>query len=118
MGYWTNFQFLNTGEELKKIQDVAKKVFKDKLHDVLHVLSETNGTDTKWYDWEEDLVKLSSDPALKDIDIFLRGIGETTCDLWEAKALNGEVIMQRPKIIFPKWGDRELPSWNLEHVDV
>jgi len=117
MGYFTSFQFLNTEDELKKIQNVASKIFKDKMHDILCVLAKKNGAELKWYDWDEDLEKLSSHPELKDVEIFLRGIGEETCDLWEAKALNGMVITKRPKVIFPTWEGRKMPNWDLEFIE-
>lgn len=95
---------------------MAQRIFED--HEIGWVLNDDagEGYDCKWYDWEDDLVKLSSHSELKDVEIFLRGIGEVSCDLWEARALNGKVEIKRPKVIFPKWEGRKMPKWNLEYV--
>ena len=117
MGYMTHFRFVNVSDELKKILDIAKKIFNEKEWGIIDVLKDTEGAECKWYDWEDDLVKLSSTNELKDVEIFLRGVGEITCDIWEARALNGEVVVKRAKVTLPKWKNRKLPVWDLEYCE-
>lgn len=53
----------------------------------------------KWYDWKEDVEKLSL--RYPNLILWLRGDGEEAGDVWKAWFRNGKSVVVKPKLDFP-----------------
>jgi len=91
MGYYTDFEVDIVG---------------DGKEDALATLVNISGyswygnylSDAKWYNWVEDLEKVSR--MHPDCKFTLNGVGEDHPDIWQATAMNGVVIKKNATISF------------------
>ena len=106
MGYLTNYQVYATG--FKDPEEVEFFEFKLKKESDYHFdaargrgVLEYAGSlgDAKWYDYDENLTKLSK--AFPHITINIEGKGEDDEDHWRARYRNGESESVRAVIMFP-----------------
>ncbi len=51
----------------------------------------------KWYEWKEDLTKMSR--AIPGVVFHLSGEGEDNADIWDAFALDGKLQVHKAKIV-------------------
>ena len=55
--------------------------------------------DTKWYEWKQDLTKMST--LFPDVTIDVEGTGEESGDIWKARFRNGESEKVEAEFRFP-----------------
>lgn len=65
----------------------------------------------KWYEWREDMTKLSH--QFPDVLIIIDGEGEESGDIWRAYVKNGKVIQKQAEIVHPALELSELKELNL-----
>lgn len=56
-----------------------------------------NGESCKWYEWKEDMIKLSK--QFPEVCFKLHGEGEENGDIWDAYFLKGKSQVKKAKII-------------------
>jgi hypothetical protein len=63
-------------------------------------------TETKWYNWEEDLRKFSA--KFPNVLFLLEGEGEENGDLWKAYFKGGKMQLCKAEVTYPKYDENEL----------
>jgi len=126
MSKYTSFSFLNTGEELEKIQAVLDQKVPGDDNDMVYPwpllrdILKDPGDPIRCYDWwYQELEELSAEKKLEGIEIFLRGVGDDGCfDMWEARGLNGKVDVQRAQFTLPNWEGEGQKNAQGTKIDV
>lgn len=97
MGYYTSYSFSETPnftfDEVVKAKSVSEWV-----EEILR--TEDCGIDGTWYEWKEDMVKLSA--LFPEHTLDLQGNGDETGDVWWAQFKGGEMVFhKRARMIWP-----------------
>lgn len=104
MGYYTRFKlsmFIYQDEKTsKKYNDVVEKIKE------VSGYSNPFGEEVKWYDWEEDMKKVSL--QFSDIVLILEGEGEESGDIWRAYFKNGKYQYCPAEITFDEFDETKL----------
>jgi hypothetical protein len=103
MGYSTYYTLTRydgkdfTEEQLASIKEIGE------FEDVAAQMCEGHA---RWYDWREDMLKLS----LKHTDtlFLLHGEGEESGDLWDAYFGRGKVQVCAAEIVYPEFDERKM----------
>lgn len=102
MGYFTNYEVtvsnldsVNQGIEIVQMLDFDCYDFSN---DGLNLTFSYNG---KWYDWEEDCIRVSL--QYPKILIELHGVGEDLDDRWKARVQDGLCEIVKAVITFPEF---------------
>lgn len=107
MGYYTTFRLsVRNGEVTEEMQTKLKEIKPEYFidHDMEDLLE--GGYEAKWYDWEEDLIKLSK--AFPTEVFELSGDGEEREDMWRAYFKNGKVQIERAEIRIGEYDETKL----------
>lgn len=107
MGYYTTFRLsVRNGEVTEEMQTKLKEIKPEYFidHDMEDLLE--GGYEEKWYDWEEDLIKLSK--AFPTEVFELSGDGEEREDMWRAYFKNGKVQIERAEIRIGEYDETKL----------
>lgn len=104
MGYYTNYEVA-----AKSDSAAAEKAAIDALIEVFGYSADREGHncfrlyDSKWYDWEKDVGKVSADHP--GVIFELSGEGEESGDIWRAWAHAGDVHKAQAQMTFeePEW---------------
>lgn len=92
MGYYTDYTITtdNTTQELK--DEMKKFGFLDEWDEGLW------GGDAKWYDWSDDIAKLSK--KFPDVLFTIEGRGEDSTDIWGYYYKDGKSYIQAEVTIY------------------
>lgn len=107
MGYYTTFKLsIRNGEVTEEMQTKLKEIKPEyfighDMEDLLEGLYEA-----KWYDWKEDLIKLSK--AFPTEVFELSGYGEEREDMWKAYFKNGKLQIERAEIRIGEYDETKL----------
>lgn len=105
MGYYTDFKVnlsKPNGEVKYKLKEIAEYTFEIKSDTELSLF------DAKWYDYEKDMLELSS--QFPDILFKVTGSGEEHGDIWEHYFRNGKHYYQKARIVFDDFDQSLLQS--------
>lgn len=107
MGYYTTFKLsVRNGEVTEEMQTKLKEIkpeyFTD--YDMKDLLD--GWYEAKWYDWKEDLIKLSK--AFPTEVFELSGEGEEREDMWRAYFKNGKVQIEKAEIRIGEYDETKL----------
>jgi len=102
MGYCTNFE-LNIEDG-----DIDISVISKRLTQITKYTFGYDGTlyHAKWYDWKDDMRKLSSE--YHDIVFVLSGQGEEYGDIWKAYFKNGKMQYAAAIVTFEPFDEGKL----------
>ena len=64
------------------------------------------GDECKWYDHEEDMIKISK--KYPEMVFHLHGEGEETGDIWDKHFKNGKMQVCKAKIVIPPYDENQL----------
>lgn len=115
MGYYTTFRLsVRNGEVTEEMQTKLKEIMQTKLKEIKS--DDFTGYDmedliegeyeAKWYDWKEDLIKLSK--AFPTEVFELSGEGEEREDMWRAYFKNGKVQIEKAEIRIGEYDETKL----------
>ena len=105
MGYYTTFSLLNnlSENEMKALQEIQPDYFESESY----IDELTDGCfNAKWYDWEKDMLNLSS--RFPDTLYTLYGVGESGYDLWVAYFQNGKMQYEQAEILYGEFDPTKL----------
>lgn len=87
---------------LKSVRNHEETATKENLlnYYVEYIMAAFDGTDTKWYEYEEDMRSFST--LYPDYTFELTGIGEEQEDIWRKFFKNGKMQGGQAEIVFPK----------------
>lgn len=101
MGYYTYYSLrVEPADTIEFIQAAMEQDSHSDLHGLASCRDLDNGFGcygAKWYDWEEDMKKLSA--LFPEITFTLTGDGEEDEDFWEATFKGGEVLSSDHKVL-------------------
>lgn len=99
MGYYTWYLCHNelTEEQKKSLEGITR-------YDLNSMISE--GSEVKWYDHENDIMKLSKN--YPDVVFFWSGTGEESDDQWRFYAKNGKTCKIKARIEFDEFTEDML----------
>ena len=103
MGYLTCFDFeLLEGSE-DKFQDFLKELSIESKYSEIK-----NGYlyDAKWYDWERDLIQVSSE--FPEVFITVDGDGEESDDIWRAFIKDGAIQFAAARIVYDEYDPAKM----------
>ena len=111
MGYYTYYTLYCNGHKNRNLTDEEVAAIEREV-DLLDVFA--GGTcedgyfseDAKWYDHDEDMMRLSS--RIPDVLFSLHGDGEEQGDLWDAYYLNGRMQHCPAEIYYPPFEEAML----------
>jgi hypothetical protein len=124
MGYYTYFRIESIDGEKEQIdkfykllddhQDIDKFIagngelfyenyIKSDLEglDFSYIGSSLNVESAKWYEFNDDMTKLSK--LFPTLTFIIRGEGEESEDVWKAKVKNGEISIVMAELTFPEF---------------
>lgn len=108
MGYYTNYVVK------------AKDIFNPATHDFISEFLERayypfyqrgdtwSIDEEKWYNWREDMLRLSKQPEAKDVLFKVSGEGEDRNDSWIAYFKNGKTVKYEPTVVWPEFSEDDL----------
>lgn len=134
MGYYTNYKISTQGKpfsekeqkeiamlkaqanllkgEMKKvalagIAEREKRIIKDPVQLVKEIIGYNPFDEQcKWYEWKEDMIKVSKRYPLT---IFIiDGEGEESGDIWKAYFLNGKHQYTKAELVFEEFDEKKL----------
>lgn len=97
MGYYTRFNLTehgNSEEVIARINEVSGHPYGVESDEI------------KWYNWNEDIVKVSN--LFPDTLITISGVGEEFPDMWIAYAKNGKIQVEEAIITYPPFDETKL----------
>lgn len=113
MGYYTHFKIESDGDTAAVVEML------NEMTDGYSLVKQNgewkSDQSWKWYEWPDDLAKVSKQFPLTLIT--LHGEGEENGDLWRAYAINGEVQKAEAEIIYPPC-TLQKPPRNFRTIDV
>ncbi|PGO60572.1 hypothetical protein [Priestia megaterium] len=114
MGYCTNF-YLEVEEGDLRINEILESLNEDEFEGLFWAVDEDGDTrdETKWYDHEEDMVRLSL--KFPDVVFELRGEGEENDDMWYKYFKNGKIQKCYAKITYDDYDPAKLKT--LEELE-
>ena len=97
MGYYTRYELSICD---KSGNDTSEEINEDVISG-LGLEYVLGGDDCKWYNHEEDMIKVSL--LLKDKLLKLHGVGEESGDIWDKYFLNGKMQVKRAEVKIPPY---------------
>lgn len=82
MGYYTTYTLQIHKDPDNQFKDIMDKFGGIITPDLL------DGYEDKWYDWEEDMIKISK--SYPKVLFEIQGVGEETFDVWSCYFCNGK----------------------------
>ena len=112
MGYYTYYSLEHDCTDREKYEHIVNEMESMDLFDYcgFHAYPANLGFSSydtvKWYDWEEDMRKVSA--AFPDVHFTLHGEGEENGDLWYAHFLGGKMQYCPAKIVYDEFDPGQL----------
>lgn len=106
MSYYTEFSLsiIDYGDDFNAIKDELNKEIGK--FDCDHLSEEEWFCYAKWYDYEEDMLRLSE--KFPNVVFTLKGIGEEHDDMWVEYFKNGKCKYSQAEIVFQKYDEKDL----------
>lgn len=111
MGYYTQFEGsiigpVDSAVEYRVANAIADEFWFDDpdFYYVDQVFSACG--EMKWYDWREDMEKISL--QFPTVTIYLHGEGEDSEDMWNAYFKNGKSVVYHAQITYPEFNPKDL----------
>ena len=112
MGYYTYYSLQHDCTDAEKFERIVAEMEKMKLFDYCGLYADVDmklfysNDIAKWYDWEEDMRKVSA--AFPEVHFTLHGEGEDNGDLWDAHFLGGKMQYCPAKIVYDEFDPEQL----------
>lgn len=108
MGYNTNFTII-TPKEAKITEEILQEACSDYyFEEVLEGVRFVSEDSFKWYDYNDDMKKLSKKKKYKDMLFSVEGEGEDSGDIWKAYYKNGKSCHTHARIVFDDFKEEDL----------
>lgn len=108
MGYYTWYTL-----EVLKDPDNQENQFWEELDNITGLAKEFkqyDGSESKWYDWEEDMIKISR--KFPKMLFSLGGNGEEALDIWCAHFCNGQCNYREIQTYWEEFNPEEFYNSN------
>ena len=100
MGYYTDFDLTIAPGPPQSVRDsMSNKLREITDWGVEDIIAHGEFYDTKWYDYREDMIKLSE--SFPEYKFILNGHGEEKDDIWRAWFSNGKSYSVKAQIVWP-----------------
>lgn len=103
MGYYTNYNLRMEPPNLELLDLIISG--NEDMDIAMNRFGETQDS-VKWYEWEEDMRKVSE--LYPDYLFHLSGEGENNDDIWEATFKAGKAHIRKAEINIPPFDEKEL----------
>ena len=107
MGYYTSYELTLPNETSPEVVDGIRAMLEDL--EVIDYALDRNFCcydAVKWYDHEEDMIKVSK--AFPDVHFCLSGRGEESEDIWECHFKGGKSVKYYAEITIPPFNEADL----------
>lgn len=108
MGYYTDYVINAKDVYNPSVMDFISSFLKDAWGEFYSDENTWHMEETKWYNHEKDMLKLSKQPEVKDVLFKVDGDGEEKEDIWVKYFKNGKMVEYRPEVIWPKFSEDDL----------
>lgn len=110
MGYYTDYEIdiKKHNSEIDVHDEKFVKIVVNRLNEISDYEFDEDLTQyhVKWYNWEEDMRRLSSE--FPSVLFVVNGIGEEDGDIWRAYITDGKCQIEQAKIQFAPFDEKKL----------